>query len=247
MSEPVSDKVSPLSGREYRRVAVRVWDLPLRLFHWALVAAVAALIISGNVGGLWIDRHGQIGLLVLGLLVFRLVWGVIGSTYARFAAFVPTPGRLRAYLKGEWNGLGHNPLGALSVFALLGVLALQVVTGLFTTDDIAFQGPLYPLVGKDLSDTLTGLHRLLGNVLLALIGLHVAAIIFYQVVMKKNLVKPMLTGIAEAPEALNEPLRGGGWKAALVAVALAVAAVIGVTALAPAPPEPPPAGAVPDW
>lgn len=246
MVDRVSDKMSPASGREYRRVAVRVWDLPLRLFHWSLVAAVAALVVSGNVGGLLIDRHGQIGLLVLGLLVFRLIWGVIGSTHARFTAFMPTPGRLRAYFKGEWNGLGHNPLGALSVLAMLGVLVLQVVTGLFANDDIAFQGPLYVQVGKEMSDTLTGLHRLLGDVLLILVGLHVAAIAFYQIVLKKRLIRPMWTGIAEAPEALNQPLRGGGWKAALAAAVIAVIAVIGVSALAPAPADTPPAAA-PDW
>lgn len=250
MLDRTADKTAPMSGRAYRRVVVRVWDLPLRLFHWSLAAAVTALVVSGTVGGLLIDWHGPIGLLVLGLLVFRLVWGVIGSTYARFAVFVPTPGRVRAYLKGEWEGLGHNPLGALSVLALLGVLALQVATGLFANDDIAFQGPLYVRVGKETSDALTGAHRQLGNLLLALVGLHVAAIVFYQSVLKKRLVQAMLTGIVEAPAALNQPLRGGGWKAALVAVAFAVLAVIGVSILAVAPPtqsDVPPAAAAPDW
>lgn len=247
MPDRVSDKTSPLSSRDYRRVAVRVWDLPLRLFHWSLAAAAVALVISGNVGGLWIDWHGRIGLLVLGLLVFRLIWGVIGSTYARFASFAPTPGRLRAYFKGAWEGLGHSPLGALSVLALLGVLALQVITGLFANDDIAFQGPLYAHVGKATSDALTGYHRLLGNALLALVGLHVVAIAFYQIVLKKRLVRPMLTGIAEAPAALNRPLRGGGWKAALVAAALAVAVVTGVSFLATAPSGAPPPSAAPAW
>jgi cytochrome b len=245
----VPDKTSPQGAREQLLVAVKVWDLPLRLFHWLLASAVAALVVTGTTGGLMIFRHGQIGLLVIGLLVLRLAWGFVGSTHARFATFMPTPARLRAYFRGEWNGVGHNPLGALSVLALLGVLSLQAVTGLFVTDDIAFRGPLYALAGKDLSGQLTAIHRQLGDVLLVLVGLHIAAIAVYQFVLKKRLVRAMVTGVTEAPAALNKPLTGGGWKALLAAVALAIAVTGGISLLSDAlvaASRPPPA-AVPDW
>ena len=120
-------------------VTIQIWDLPLRLYHWLLAVAVSAAIVTGELGGGLIDWHGRIGLFVLGLLVFRLLWGFVGTTHARFSQFFPTPGKLLAYLKGQWQGHGHNPLGALSVLALLGVLATLVGAGLFANDDIAFQ------------------------------------------------------------------------------------------------------------
>ena len=99
---------------------ISVWDLPTRLFHWLLVLLITAAVISGKVGGGAIEWHGRIGIAILGLLAFRIIWGVIGSTHARFASFFPTPSSVRAYLQGRWQGVGHNPLGAFSVFGLLG-------------------------------------------------------------------------------------------------------------------------------
>ena len=100
---------------------ILIWDLPTRLFHWLLVLAIVALVVTGKAGGSWMEWHGRLGLLVLGLLVFRLLWGVMGSTYARFAGFFPTPAKVAAYLRGQWHAPGHNPLGACSVLALLAV------------------------------------------------------------------------------------------------------------------------------
>jgi cytochrome b len=229
---------------------LRVWDLPLRLFHWTLALAVLGLVITGQIGGLWIEWHGRLGLLVLGLLIFRLVWGLVGSTHARFRQFLPTPGGLLAYLRGQWQGVGHNPLGALSVFALLGMLAAQAITGLFANDDIAFRGVLYPLIDKGLSDSLTGWHRLLVNPLLALVALHIAAILFYAHVKGENLVRPMLTGIKQVPAPLARPVSGGGPLALLLAVLLAVGLTwaLGSGSLSRwlAPPPPPPV-ALPAW
>jgi hypothetical protein len=108
------------------RQRIRLWDLPTRLFHWLLVILVLASFISGKIGGNAMDWHGKFGLAILGLLTFRLVWGIVGSTYARFASFFPTPASVLAYLRGQWRGVGHNPLGALSVFGLLVLLAFQV-------------------------------------------------------------------------------------------------------------------------
>lgn len=205
---------------------IRLWDLPTRLFHWLLAVAVAAALISAEIGGNFMDWHGRIGLLIVGLLAFRLVWGVLGSTYARFAHFFPSLTRIRSYLGGEWRGEGHNPLGALSVFALLGILLFQVISGVFANDDIAFTGPLFDLVGKDWSDILSGWHHEIGELVLPLIGLHIAAILFYVHVKKQNLVKPMITGWKEGE---GESAKGGGWLAFVVALAIALAAVYGAS------------------
>ncbi|UCV09122.1 cytochrome b/b6 domain-containing protein [Dechloromonas denitrificans] len=224
---------------------IRLWDLPTRLFHWLLVLCVLAAVVSGQLGGNLIDWHGRIGLLIVGLLVFRLVWGIVGSTYARFRQFVPTPARIKAYLRGEWQGEGHNPLGALAVFGLLGLLIAQVLSGLFSNDDIAFVGPLFDLVSKNLSNRLTGIHHLLSNLLIALVVLHVAAIAFYARVKKQSLVKPMITGWKEGE---GESASGGGWLALIVALVLAGAGVYGASgAWLPEPPPPPPAAETPSW
>ncbi len=184
------------------KVTIHIWDLPLRLFHWLLVAAVPAAYITAKIGGPLIDWHGRIGIFILGLLVFRIFWGFVGSTHARFLTFFPTLSRLAAYFKGRWQGIGHNPLGALSVFALLAVLIAQVGTGLFANDDIAYAGPLSGLVDKPLSDQLRGWHNTVFDLLVALLVLHVLAIVFYRWVKKNNLVVPMLTGKKQIAKAL---------------------------------------------
>jgi len=186
------------------KVAIHIWDLPHRLFHWLLAASVTAAYVTAKIGGALIDWHGRIGIFILGLLVFRIIWGFIGSTHSRFSTFFPTFSRLAAYLKGRWQGIGHNPLGGLSVIALIATLAVQVGTGLFANDDIAFQGPLFDLIDKSFSDKLTGWHNTAFNFLLALVVLHLAAIIFYRWVKKTNLVVPMLTGKKKIPIALAE-------------------------------------------
>ena len=224
---------------------ILIWDLPTRLFNWLLVLAIVALVVTGKAGGSWMEWHGRLGLLVLGLLVFRLLWGVMGSTYARFAGFFPTPAKVAAYLRGQWHAPGHNPLGACSVLALLAVPLFQALTGLVANDDIAFVGPLYDLVGRDLSNLATRWHLLAVNVLLALVALHVAAILFYAHIKKDNLVKPMVLGWKDS--AHGESARGGGWIAFVVALALAVLAVYGASGAWL--PEPPPPAAVetPAW
>lgn len=223
-----------------------VWDLPTRLFHWLLVACVVGAFVTAKVGGGAMVWHGRLGLAIIGLLAFRLVWGFVGSTYARFTQFVRGPAAIRAYLKGEWHGQGHNPLGALSVLALLGVLALQAATGLFANDDIAFTGYLYPLVSSDLSGRITGIHQLLEKLLLLLVLLHVGAIVFYARVRKHNLVKPMLTGWADGKPC--ESARGGNAIAFLIATLVAITTAWAASgALLPPPPPVPPPAATPAW
>ncbi len=186
------------------KVSIHIWDLPHRLFHWLLVVSVIAAYITAKIGGALTDWHGRLGLFILGLLVFRIIWGFVGSTHSRFVTFFPTYSRLSAYFKGTWKGIGHNPLGALSVIALLTVLAVQVGTGLFANDDIAFEGPLFNQVDKSFSDKLTGWHNISFNFLLALLGLHMAALLYHRLVKKHNLVVPMLTGKKQISPELAE-------------------------------------------
>jgi cytochrome b len=232
-------------------ISIKVWDLPLRLFHWLMAVAVLASVITGELGGNLIDWHGRVGGLLLGLLVFRLIWGFIGSTHARFVSFFPTPKRLAAYLKGQWQGIGHNPLGALSAIALLGVLAALVLTGLFTNDDIAFQGPLFNLISKDLSNKLSSLHALSFNALIALVPLHLAAIVYYVRVKKHNLVVPMLTGEKIVPKSHAVELSGGGalrFVAALTIAGVAVwSASYGASYFEPTPAAPTASAAEPSF
>jgi cytochrome b len=210
------------SGLPLKRI--RVWDLPTRLFHWSLVLAVSVAVATGLVGGDWMPVHGYAGLAIVGLVSFRLVWGVAGSAHARFLNFAPTPGRLRAYFTGRWQGQGHNPLGALSVFALLALLAVQAVTGLLGNDEISFTGPLARLVEESTSLRLTGLHQQLAYVLLGFLALHVAAVLVYLAVRKTNLVKPMVTGWKEVPGTAEGHGASASWPALAAALAVAVLA-----------------------
>lgn len=204
-------------------ITIRVWDAPLRVFHWLLLAAVATAIATGLAGGEWMAWHGRAGLAIVGLLTFRVIWGLVGSTTSRFGHFFPTPARLRAYFGGAWQGVGHNPLGAFSVFALLGLLALQVGTGLFSNDDIAFAGPLAQWVGEEAVSDVTAWHHRLINLLYGLIGLHIAAILFYALVKRERLVPPMVTGKKTLKPGVQAPAGTSRHRigALLLAIALA--------------------------
>lgn len=201
--------------------SIRLWDLPTRLFHWLLAVAIAAAFATGLEGGNWMVWHGRLGIFIVGLLTFRLVWGLVGSTYARFSRFVPGPRTLLAYLHGRWHGLGHNPLGALSVLTLLGLSLFQTLSGLFANDDIAFDGPLQALVSKSASDWLTGLHRQAIWPIGGLVVLHIAAVLFHTFVHKDNLIAPMIDGMKSTTDPEARPATGGGWLALMAALAVA--------------------------
>lgn len=177
---------------------VRLWDLPVRLVHWSLAVLILALWLSAENHRM--DLHFTLGLIVLGLLVFRLLWGLLGSSTARFAGFVKGPAAVRAYLAAQKSGtaahvVGHNPLGALSVIALLGVVAAQVGLGLFAQDhDAVNSGPLNFLVSYDTAKAISEVHEALFNGIIALVVLHVGAILYYRFVKRDNLVGPMITG-----------------------------------------------------
>ena len=179
---------------------VRVWDLPTRLFHWALVVGVTGLVVSGLIGGNALVWHFRFGYAVLALLLFRLVWGLVGGRWSRFGSFIYAPQSVMNYLKGQGrpeHSVGHSPLGAMSVFALLTFLLAQVATGLMSDDEIAFSGPLTHLVSNATVQLATFYHADVGKwVLLGLVLLHLAAIIFYQR-RKHELVRAMLRGDKE--------------------------------------------------
>jgi cytochrome b len=183
---------------------VRVWDLPLRLFHWALLACVIGSFTSVKIGGDAMRWHFYFGYAILTLMLFRIVWGFVGSRYARFSEFAPNPLAAWRTLRGAVSGtLGHNPAGALSVYAFLVSLSFQVVSGLFSNDDIASEGPWVIKVSKALSDQITGLHKINEKILIALVVLHIAAIAYYHFVKKERLVKAMVTG----DKTVSEPMK----------------------------------------
>ncbi len=204
---------------------VKVWDGPTRLFHWLLVLLIAGAWWTAEKGDLvW---HYRIGSGLLGLLVFRLIWGFIGSSTARFSGFVRRPRAVLAYLRGRSpHAIGHNPLGALSVLALLGLTAVIVGLGLFASDeDGIFPGPLSHLVSYERSEQSAELHEDLFDFLLVLIAVHVAAILYYALFRRENLVGPMLTGAREVPDWV-EPMRPApAWRLALAVMLAAAAAV----------------------
>lgn len=176
---------------------VRVWDLPTRIFHWLLVAGVTGLGISGTLGGNAMVWHFRIAYAVLALLLFRLIWGVVGGRWSRFGAFIYSPQSVISYLKGKGrldHSVGHSPIGAASVFAMLAILLLQVASGLVSDDEIAFAGPLTRFVSNATVSLATNYHANIGKwLLLAVVVLHIAAIIFY-LWRKHNLVGAMLHG-----------------------------------------------------
>ena len=216
----------------------RVWDLPLRLTHWALAVAVTGAIATHYAGTAWFPWHRAFGYAVVVLVAFRVVWGFVGTRHARFAAFVRGPRAVVDFLTGRGPGVhpGHNPLGALSVLALLASLAVQGVTGLYANDEIADTGPFYGWISPATSNRLTAVHAWNSNLLIALVALHLVAIAWYGVFRRRPLVRAMLDGrrpAAEVPE--GEEIGGSRTMLAIVIVAvLAAALALAVRAAPPA-------------
>lgn len=177
---------------------VRIWDLPTRLFHWAVVICLIGLFITGKTGGSAMDWHFRFGFAMASLLLFRVLWGWFGGHWSRFATFLYPPRTILDYLRGRSSTeaeIGHNPIGACSVFAMLGFLILQVGTGLFSDDQEMAFGPLSQYVSTATVRWLTAYHKNIGqNVLLMLVLLHLGAVVFHQLYKKNNLVGPMISG-----------------------------------------------------
>jgi cytochrome b len=207
---------------------IPVWDLPTRLFHWLLVALVAASFATGKAGGTAMIYHEWCGEAILALLIFRIVWGFVGSAPSRFSTFLASPSTVFQYAltllrRDEDHHLSHNPLGGWSVMAMLMVLLVQAGTGLFANDDIFIEGPLYDWVSKATSDRLTSIHHFNHDVILVLVAVHFAAVLFHLVFKKENLILPMITGMKSwkgAPQAEITP--APAWRAVLTAVVAAV-------------------------
>lgn len=198
---------------------VAIWDLPTRAFHWLIVALMPALWWTGEEH--MHDLHLLLGEVALGLLIFRLIWGLIGSSTARFAGFVKGPGAILAYLRGRGPRIvGHNPLGALSVLALLVLLATVIGLGLFATDEDGLApGQLSHLVTYDSARMLAERHEQIFWILVGFIGLHVAAILFYLVVRRDNLVAPMVTGARAGSEGETGMAAAPAWRFLIAAAA----------------------------
>jgi cytochrome b len=211
------------SNADRSRMTIPVWDLPTRLFHWLLVVLVAVCFVTARAGINAMQYHEWSGVMILMLLVFRVIWGVVGSQPSRFADFIKGPGTVRRYTLGLLKGnsgpcLGHNPLGGWSVLAMLLAVLLQACLGLFANDDIITEGPLYLWVSKSTSDSLTRIHRLNQYVIMGLAAIHLFAILYHLFVKGENLIKPMFTGVKPRTGAEPSPAMAPSWLAAAVAV-----------------------------
>ena len=177
---------------------VRIWDLPTRTFHWLLAACFIGLIVSGQIGGAAMTWHCRFGFSLLTLFLFRLLWGFVGGHWSRFATFWPSPDKVWRHLRGNGEPMatvGHSPLAALSVLAMMLFLLLQVSTGLISDDEIANAGPFSHLVSNALVSKATAYHKQIGKfILIALALLHIAAVVFYLWRKRVNLIGPMLSG-----------------------------------------------------
>jgi len=205
-----------------KRDEVKVWDLPIRLFHWSLLLSVTYSWFSIKVLE-DMQQHFYAGYVVLTLLLFRIVWGFIGSPYAKFYSFVFPVSELVAYIKqfpavGGRQYLGHNPLGGLSTVAIIGVLMLQVALGLFSSDDYFF-APLTGLVSDNTVANLSDLHSDNVTLIYAVLGLHVFAILYYKLRKKQALTKSMITGFkSHSEDNLPQQSTVSNWLALLVLI-----------------------------
>lgn len=187
-------------------VAIKVWDLPTRLVHWAIVLLLAFQVATGYIGASLMAWHFYSGYCMLVLVIFRILWGFAGSTHARFASFLAGPAATVRFARRLFSHqavpqVGHNPLGGWMVIALIASLAFQAASGLVANDGAGHEGPLAALVSIATSNEISYLHRWNLKVLLVLAGLHIAAVLFHWLVKKENLTDAMFTGVKRVPEA----------------------------------------------
>lgn len=220
-----------MSGNELRRV--RVWDLPTRLFHWALALCALGLLVTGKIGGEAMAWHARLGYAVASLLLFRVVWGVVGGHWSRFATFTHPPRVLLDYVRGRAPAelsIGHSPLASASVYALLAFLAAQVGTGLFSADLEEFAGPLNIFVSNATARLLTAYHKNIGEpALVALVVLHISAVAYYHLRRGEDLIGPMVHG--DKTLGLPVPESRDDWRSRLRAAVLLILAACAVAGL----------------
>ena len=226
MTKPATDLIS-----------APVWDVFVRCFHWSLVGLFTISVISGKLGGEWIVWHMRSGYAILALIVFRLIWGFVGGEYARYGSFLAGPVRGFKFAKGLLGKgheqvhvvIGHNPVGGWMVVVLLLLLALQAGLGLFSNDEIATTGPLARYVSDATSITLMSRHRTIGDLLLILVGVHIAAVLFHVFVKKEGLIRAMFTGTKSLPPTLASEAhaaRKASHPLGFVVLSVAIAAVV---------------------
>jgi cytochrome b len=207
-----------------------VWDWPLRLVHWGLVLAVLGAYGTAELGWLSMDWHFRFGYLALGLVVFRVLWGFLGTRHARFASFLSRPSQLWAYLRAGFGGarvwVGHSPLGGWASVVLLLAVLIQAGSGLFNGDDIEWFGPWFDVVGAQAQRLAHQIHDQAFYVLLGLIALHVLAVLAYLLLRGQNLVLPMLHG--RKPIGADEAAEGIAMARLLAALALTGVIMSGV-------------------
>jgi cytochrome b len=222
---------------EHREREVDVWDLPVRVFHWALVILLTSQVVTASVGGNAMEYHVLGGYAVLTLVVFRIVWGLAGSRHARFSDFVHGPRAVLAYAKSLLGGgheqhLGHNPLGGWSVVLMLISLLVQTATGLFADDEVMTTGPLAKHVSDEVVSLCSEIHEINAGVLAALVCIHVAAVLYYLIAQRENLIVPMITGRKPWPRSSPGPAaRNAGLARALVILIVSGLAVAGLVNL----------------
>ena len=211
-----------------------VWDLPVRITHWLLLACVAGCWATHYAGVEWFHWHRRLGYAVLVLVVFRVVWGFAGTRHARFANFLRGPRAIVEYLRSGRETAGHNPLGALGVVAMLALLGVQATTGLFANDEIMNAGPFYGWISPATSNRLTSLHHANSDWLLVLIALHVLAVGWYAFVRRRALVRAMITGAKDAGVvSVADAISGSRLPLALAIVVLLAGALALVVSAAP--------------
>lgn len=215
-----------------------VWDLPVRIVHWTMVLTIIGSWTTNRLGPTYFTWHVVCGCTMIVLVTFRIVWGFIGTRYARFSSFVRGPRAIRAYLRGtdamQAALPGHNPLGAISVVLMLLLLLAQGMTGLFANDAIANTGPLYGWVSGSTSDLLTTIHHRVFFLLEVLISLHIAAVLFYTFFKRNKLIGPMFSGYKSAAQVPpGQEISGSRLLTAAILVAVIVGVLLVVLRLAP--------------
>jgi cytochrome b len=202
------DKASESLSPETKRLPVRVWDQSVRIFHWSIVCLVIAAYVTSRYN--WITWHVRLGQLTLTLLIFRILLGFWGSDTARFRRFLVRPSGALVYVRRFFSNagstyVGHTPGGGWMVIALILVLSMQVLTGLYAYNDVARVGPLFGIFSGDTSNMFVSLHGLLFKILMTFVTIHIAVIALYRIVKRQDLVRPMATGIQYLPAGLRKP------------------------------------------
>ena len=205
---------------------VRVWDVPVRVFHWLLLALIGFSWWSGDQGNEWMEYHGWSGYAILTLVLFRIAWGFVGSEPARFAHFVRSPRVSYAYLRSVLQRqpkayLGHNPLGGWMILSLLLVLLVQALTGLFGNDDDAYEAPLAHWLHHSTSSLITTLHAYNFDLLLGLIGVHVVAVLTHQFLRRDDMIKAMFTGVKTGVAGATAGRMVPNWRALVLLAVMA--------------------------